>query len=287
MTPQISPRTVIEAFLPPTGGAPLADIYDTANLAGLADQPVRLAIRRLVASGDVEQTGRGRAGTLSLTSTGLRRLQRDRESLALAFAQDAGDAPWDRHWRLMAVTIPERERAVRDTLRRALHELGAVAISTGLYVSPHNLTTELPDEARPYLSTATTADLNVRGTTSPTAIAEALWPSEPTIAAYSTLDEALHRDASDPEVPAVVRMLLLADALELAIRDDPLLPHELRSASWAPSQTRVAWAHQWRALSEEGRNPVYQGWWPPARRIHPSPTGVSAPRADYGSRGLS
>jgi phenylacetic acid degradation operon negative regulatory protein len=266
MTPQISPRTVIEAFLPPTGGAPLDVIYDTANLAGLADQPVRLALRRLVASGDIEQIGRGRAGMVSLTSSGRRRLERDRQSLALAFAQDAGDAPWDGRWRLIAVTTPERERVVRDTLRRGLHELGAIAISTSLYVSPHDLVTELPDEARPYLSTATTKDLDVRGMTNAQAIAEALWPSGPTVAAYSTLDEALHRDTSNTDLPPAVRMLLLADALELAIREDPLLPLELRGAPWSPSQTRIAWSHRWDQLSEEGQSRIYRGWWPPATR---------------------
>ena len=266
MMRQIAPRTVIEAFLPLTGGAPLADIYDTANLVGLADQPVRLAIRRLVASGDVEQTGRGRAGTLNLTSTGRRRLERDRQSLALASAQDEGDAPWDGRWRLIAVTTPERERAVRDTLRRELHELGAVAISTGLYVSPHDLVTELPDEVWPYLSTGTTNDLGVRGTTNPREIAETLWPSQPTIAAYSTLDEALSRDTSDTDVPAVVRMLLLAESLEQAIREDPLLPLELRSAPWSPSKTRATWADRWDALSEQAQSPLYRGWRPPAAR---------------------
>ncbi|MGP5259390.1 PaaX family transcriptional regulator [Brachybacterium paraconglomeratum] len=260
MTPLISPRTVIEAFLPPTGGARLADIYDIANLAGLEDQPVRLAIRRLVASGDAEQAGRGRAGTLSLTSSGRERLERDRRSLGLAFAQDAGEAPWDGHWRLMAVTTPERQRTVRDTLRRSLHDLGAVAISTGLYVSPHNLFTALPDGVEPYLSTATTVDLNVRGTTHPQAIAEALWPSEPTMTAYSALDEALHRDVTDSTAPAVVRMLYLADALELAIRDDPLLPLELRTEPWAPSRARAAWAHRWDMLSQETETPIYPGW---------------------------
>lgn len=260
MTPRISPRTVIEAFLPPTGSARLADIYDTAQLAGLDDQPVRLAIRRLIANGEAEQAGRGRAGTLALTSSGRRRLERDRRSLGLAVAQDAGEAPWDGHWRLMAVTTPERERAIRDTLRRSLHELGAVAISTGLYVSPHDLFTELPDGVEPYLSTATTADLTVRGTTSPREIAEALWPSEPTVAAYSTLDDALHRDAEDTSVPAVVRMLHLADALDLAIREDPLLPLELRRAPWAPSRTRTAWALRWDTLADEAETPIYQGW---------------------------
>ena len=260
MTPQISPRTVIEAFLPLTGPAPLADIYDTANLAGLADQPVRLTIRRMIASGDVEQTGRGRTGSLSLTGAGRRRIERDRRSLALAFAQDAGDAPWDGRWRLIAVTIPERERATRDMLRRGLYELGAVAIATGLYVSPHDLAAELTDEVRPYLSTATTDDLDVRGTSDPRGIAEELWPSKPTIAGYLVLDETLRRDAEDTGVPAVVRMLLIADALELAVRADPLLPLELREGPWSPSTVRTTWAGRWHALSEQGQSPLYQGW---------------------------
>lgn len=266
MTPQISPRTIVEAFLPLTGTASLADVYDTANLVGLADQPVRLAVRRMIAGGDVEQAGRGRTGTLALTSAGRRRLERDRQSLALAVAQDAGDAPWDGRWRLVAASTPERERATRDMLRRALYELGAAAVSTGLYVSPHDLLTELPDDVRPYLSTATTDDLHVRGITDPRGVAEALWPSQPTVAAYSTLDEALRQDASDPGVPAVVRLLLLADALELAIREDPLLPLELRETPWSPSATRTTWADRWHTLSEQAQSPIYRGWTTPPTR---------------------
>lgn len=270
MTPLVAPRTVIEAFLSPTESAPLADVYDTANLAGIADQPVRLTIRRMISGGEVEQTGRGRAGTLELTESGRRRLERDRQSLTLVAAQDAGDAPWVRRWQLIAVTAPERERAVRDTLRRELLELGAVAVSTGLYVSAHDLAAELPDDVRPYLSTATTDDLDVRGVTDPRAIAEALWPSAPLLAAYSLLDDALRTDASDTAAPAEVRMLVLADALERAIRHDPLLPPELREEHWAPTATRAVWAERWRVLSEASGNRLYRDWPRPA-----SPRGVA------------
>lgn len=255
---------MIEAFLSPHGTASLRDIYDTANLAGLADQPVRLAIRRMIAGGEVVQTGRGRAGALELTRAGRRRLERDRQSLLLVAAQDAGDAPWDGRWRMIAVTAPERERAVRDTLRRDLQELGAVAVSTGLYVSPHDLIATLSDDVRPYLTCATTDDLDVRGITEPRALAEALWPSSPVLAAYSLLDDALRRDSSAAGEPAEVRMLLLAEALERAIRDDPLLPDELRGEPWPPSASRAAWAARWDALSEQGRSPLYRGWAHPA-----------------------
>lgn len=254
MSRPISPRTVLEAFLPFNGEAPLAEIYATANLAGIPDQTLRLAIRRLVASGDATQMGRGRAGTLTLTRNGRLRLERDRRSLSLAFAQDAGRAPWDGRWRLIAVSIPERERSLRDTLRRELTELGAAAISTSLYASPHDLAAEITDAAGRYVSTATTDDLNVAGTTDPKVIAETLWPSRGTIDAYATLDDSLDRDAADTSTPAVVRMLILADALELAIRHDPLLPPELRSAPWTPSNVRAAWAARWEALSEQASN---------------------------------
>ena len=259
----ISPRTVLEAFLSPTAEAALADIYDTANLAGLADQPVRLAIRRLVSRGDAVQTGRGRAGSLRLTNAGHRRLERDRQGLRLAFAQDAGDAPWDGHWRLLAITVPERERTIRDTVRRSLLELGAVAVSTGLYVSPHDLVPELPDAPRPSLTTATTSDLCVQGVVSPREIAEALWPSEPILAAYSRVEEHLLQDEVHPAGPATVRLLELADALDRALRHDPLLPPELRPAPWGPSGVRAAWADRWRVLSAETHSPLYAGWLPP------------------------
>ena len=275
MTPPISPRTVIEAYLPFAGSAPLAGIYDTANLAGLADQPVRLAIRRMVASGEVEQTGRGRAGTLNLTNAGRQRLEHDRHGLALAFAQDAGDAPWDGRWRLIAVSTPEHERSARDLLRRGLHELGAVAISTGLYVSPHDLVAQLPEDARPYLSTATTDDLDVRGTSDPMLIAEALWPSLPIVNAYSTLSEAVRRDDLSTATPTIVRLLLLADALEKTIREDPLISPDLRTSPWSPSQTRAAWADRWDTLSRQVPDPPYRDWMP--QRSHAEVADVSIP----------
>ena len=260
MSAPMTPRTVVEALVPHTGMVALGEVYAVANLAGIADQPLRLAIRRMIEAGDVVQEGRGRAGTLALTIAGSQRLQRDRQSLALAFAQDAGQAPWDGLWRLVAVTVPERERAIRDAWRRELTELGAVAISTSLYVSPHTILGALEQEGRHYLSTATTADLAVRGTTNPHKIAEMLWPQEPIISAYATLAQALHADASDLSAPPVLRQLRLADALENAMRDDPLLPLELRAGPWKPSEIRTAWSARWSDLQAADGGAIFRGW---------------------------
>lgn len=264
MTIRIRPRTVIEAFLPFEGEVSLVRVYDAANHAGLDDQPVRLAIRRLIAAGDIVQQGRGRAGTVSLTSTGRGRLKRDRESLTLAIAQDTGEVKWDRRWHLIAVSAPETHRGIRDSLRRELLKLGAAAISTGLYTSAHDLRDTLPADSAPYISTASTNDLSVQGVNAPLLIAETLWPKAPIIAAYQSLADAIQQDADNASLPKDVRLLRLAEAIERAMRDDPLVPPELRNHPWPPASVREAWAQRWEELNSIGETTIYSGWWPPA-----------------------
>lgn len=256
-----APRTVLEALLPADGPVPLALVYETANLAGLEDQPLRLAIRRACAAGDVQQRGRGRGGSVELTAAGRARLARDRVGLTLALAQDAGQAPWDGRWHLIALTVPERDRTVRDALRRELLASGAAPVATSLYVSPHDLSDVLPEAARGATATAVATHLDVRGTTEPRALAEQLWPAAAVVAAYAAVTRALAEDDADGGAPVPVRQLRLADALDRAMRDDPLIPLELRAAPWAPSHARGAWAQRWQALRVlDGGTDLYRGW---------------------------
>ncbi|MGO3886850.1 MAG: PaaX family transcriptional regulator, partial [Mycetocola sp.] len=78
MTNQLRPRTLIEALLPRTGTVSAELIYSTAHQAGLADQPVRLALRRLVATGTLTTEGRGASAVISLTPAGRAELDADR-----------------------------------------------------------------------------------------------------------------------------------------------------------------------------------------------------------------
>ncbi|WP_341974734.1 PaaX family transcriptional regulator [Microbacterium sp. LWO13-1.2] len=259
MNSQIAPRTIIEAFLPLDGDVSLAVIYDTANQLGVDDQPVRLALRRLIGSGDIEQRGRGRSGAIFLTDEGQRRMHRDRVGLNLAFEQDAGRAPWDGCWRLVAISAPESERAIRDSLRRDLLGLGAAPISTGLYASPHDLTGLLSSDAMPYLVTAVAEQLAIRGLTESKEIASSLWHAAPTLDAYGALAHAIEGD--DDSLPALVRQLRLADALDRALRDDPLIPPELRDTPWPPTEVRRQWLIRWNdAASQAGTASIYEGW---------------------------
>lgn len=260
----LSPRTVIEAFLPAKGQVRLDRIYNTANAAGIDDQPLRLAIRRMISAGEVVQTGRGRHGTLSLTEAGRERLDRDRLGLRLAFAQDQGRAPWDRRWHLLAVSVPESERAVRDAIRRRLVEAGAAPVSTGLYLSPHDLAPMYGAISHDNLVQATTTDLNVRGLADPLLISELLWPASPIVARYAIVERIATETESfaATDVDSVlVQQLRLADALERAMRNDPLIPLELRAGHWPPSRIRRTWYEAWATLATRLPHPLlYRGW---------------------------
>lgn len=260
----ISPRTVIEAFLPQQGAASMREILDTANAVGLDDQPVRLAVRRLIAAGEVTQTGRGRHGEIHLTESGRRRLAGDRLALGLAFAQDDGRMPWDGRWHLISVTVPETRRALRDGLRRSLRELGAAPLSTSLYVSAHDLADLVTPDLREHLVLAVATELNVHGVTDSREIAALLWPAAPVLAGYAAMDEVLRWAQQHPlgtEQDAVVVQLFLAEALEQAMRVDPLLPPELRQDAWMPADARHTWRRCWeRASAALPGDVLYRGW---------------------------
>lgn len=261
MTGQISPRTLIEAFLPFQGEVDLGRIYDTANEVGIEDQPVRLTIRRLVSVGDIEQRGRGRAGYIELTEAGRARLSGDRIAVQFVFAQDAGRAPWDGLWRLLGISAPESQRAVRDAFRRDIVSLGAVSCSTGLYVTPHDLTPLLSPEVGPYLVAAVAEKLTVRGLTDPREIVESLWPAQRTIDGYASLARAL--DAAPEGASSLARQLRLADVLEGALRNDPLIPSELRAGPWGPARLRRRWLECWDQVRDRtDTSPIFQGWLP-------------------------
>ncbi|MFT4167017.1 MAG: hypothetical protein QM650_17405 [Microlunatus sp.] len=262
--PAITPRTIVEAFLPMDGAVGLDLLYDTANAAGLADQALRLCLRRMAAAGEIVQTGRGRRGSISPTDLGRTRLRRDRLALTLALAQDRGLAPWDQRWRLLAVSVPEAERPTRDLIRRTLVDAGAAPVSTGLFLSPHDLAAMLDDAQRIHLVQAAALDVDVRGETDPVALAEMLWPADEIIAGYGVLEETLSRDslldATDTEA-VLVAQLVLAEELEQALRPDPLIPPELRAGPWPPTSIRQEWLRTWEALAQ--RLPtelLYRDW---------------------------
>lgn len=265
-TATIAPRTIIDAFLPGSGAVELSTIYAAANALGIADQTLRLTLRRMIDKDLITQHGRGRSGTITLTAEGRGRIEQDRLGLQLARLQDTGALRWDGRWRLIAISVPEQQRSTRDAIRRELMAAGAASLATALFVSPHDLAQLLGDSVHPHLVTATATDLVVRGQTNSADIVEELWPAAPINAGYDTLVQALDHDDTAETVP--MRKIRLADALERAIRHDPLLPPELRPEPWRPARLRIAWTKLWNSMPTDGELQPYAEWLP-EQKVHP------------------
>ncbi len=56
--------------------------------------------------------------------------------------------PWDGRWLVVSYSLPERRRGQRDRLRQGLTFLGFGSLGNGLFVSPHDLQSEVRDLIR-------------------------------------------------------------------------------------------------------------------------------------------
>jgi hypothetical protein len=157
----VSTRTFVLGMVHDDGRLMADQLYDAGEAGGFTTHQLRLCLARLVTEGLFDQTGRGRNAVFALSSLGRRQLEPQPEFVQLAFAQDAGRAPWDGHWHLVTFSIDEERRVVRNEFREQLLGLGA-SLSGATYVCANDwddlvigLADELHITDRVTLATAT------------------------------------------------------------------------------------------------------------------------------------
>ncbi|MFI2214473.1 PaaX family transcriptional regulator C-terminal domain-containing protein [Streptomyces sp. NPDC020141] len=295
---QVATRTLVEALVREDHTVDTAELYATAPLLGMSDQQVRLCVKRLVAEGRFTHEGRGRKAVLRAAGDTERALEPDVGFVAHAFRQDAGLAPWDGRWRLVAFAVPETSRAARDALRTGLGRLGGAPLQGGLYVGANAWEPHVEDLARSLglldrLTLLTTGELRRGGESDPAALARALWPLAEIAERHDRLAAVarprLERLRSGAEIPGPE---LLTVAVELAaeftraMEPDPLLPPELLPSPWPGARARALVAECWTLLRrrDESRDPGRHG--PRLFRLYDSvlPETAPEPDPDPGSR---
>ncbi|GAA1608565.1 PaaX family transcriptional regulator C-terminal domain-containing protein [Actinoplanes couchii] len=249
---EVTSRFVVEGLLRADRTAALAEVYDVGNALGIADQPMRLTIRRLVAGGDWVQEGRGRAGVLRHVGEAGRH---DPEFVRFAYRRDAGEHPWDGWWHLVVFTVPESERARRDAVRRNLLRLGGAPLHPGVYVSPDGFA-DVPEGAW----TASTRDLRHEGVHHPPELAARLWPLDEIALRYERLALLSAQPPPTGRIESLRRALELAAAFDHAMVPDPLLPRELLPENWPPATARAAFRDRWAALRKTGGHRLFENY---------------------------
>ncbi|MGW7410867.1 PaaX family transcriptional regulator C-terminal domain-containing protein [Streptomyces sp. NPDC054863] len=261
---------LVHALIREDGTVDAGGLYAVADVLGMSDQQVRLCIKRLVAEGRFTHEGRGRKARLHATEDTVRALAPNADFLRYAFRQDAGLAPWDGNWHLVAFAVPESDRAARDSLRDTLVQLGGSPLQGGLYVCANAWEPYVEDAARRLgvldaLTLLTATDLR-RGTTirDPAELARTLWPQQEIADRYHRLARIARPRLTRLTGPADLSPAeLLTTAVELAAElsratePDPLLPPELLPDPWPGVEARGLVARCWAALDARGQDAAH------------------------------
>src|SRR4051794_9931564 len=110
----------------------VSSLIEIAGQFGLSQQAVRSALSRMSQHGWLKVRRVDNRSYYGATTRTKRVLE---EGSARIFAPRP--EAWDRHWRVLVYSIPERKREIRTELRKQLSWLGYGPLSSGSWISPH------------------------------------------------------------------------------------------------------------------------------------------------------
>ena len=186
---------------------------------GLRESTVRVALTRMVATGELVRSDDG----YRLSDRLLARQRRQDDAL------DPRRRPWDGTWTALVITSVGADARTRATLRNTLAAKRFGELREGLWLRPDNLAIELDDDIVAHVRVLSVRDDD------PAELAAKLW-NLPDWADRGTQLLAAMTDARD--VPA---RFLVAAAIVRHLLTDPVLPDELLPRAWPGERLRTAY----------------------------------------------
>ncbi|MDH6677778.1 phenylacetic acid degradation operon negative regulatory protein [Rhodococcus sp. LBL1] len=225
--PRLTARGVILSLLVsnhPARPTP-AQIVRAAGVFGIKESAARVALTRMVSVGDLTRTPDG----FRLSEPLLERRQRVLHEVEQETRQ------WNGEWEIVVVTGTGREPGQRASLRTRLSRLRLAELREGVWLRPANLTRplELGDQPVEVMSGQPGRDAGE--------LLASLWDLPAWEAEARRLLELMELAAG------TVDRFTVATAIVRHLLTDPVLPQELRPASWSADRVHAAW----RAYQEE------------------------------------
>ncbi|WP_322098206.1 PaaX family transcriptional regulator [Nakamurella alba] len=114
---------------------PSASLVELLRLFGVPEAAARATLSRMARRGLLDVERRGRRTFYALSA---RAAQVLRDGAVRIFGFGAEDLGWDGRWSLVAFSVPEENRRLRDVLRDRLRWLGFASLYDGVWVTPHD-----------------------------------------------------------------------------------------------------------------------------------------------------
>src|SRR5262249_13493636 len=154
-------------------------------------------------------------------------------------------AAWDGRWLLVSYSLPEPRRDQRDRLRQGLSFLGLGSLGNGLFITPHDLRTQVRDLIRRH---GVESDVTVHHGTlewpaDPAQVVARAWDLDGLGATYAEFRERTARELRGLEAmddrEAFRRRFLLTHEFRRFPFSDPYLPDALLPPAWIRAAARA------------------------------------------------
>jgi phenylacetic acid degradation operon negative regulatory protein len=209
---------------------------------GVSDSAARAALSRLTRNGLLITSKSGRRTVVRLSERAARILD-DGGRQIFSFGQES--RPWDGIWSLVAFSVPERERAARDSLRKQLRWLGFAPLYDGLWVAPRDRAAEVIAQlAELGITTATAFRASTIPGVSPDGLPQLAWDLDSLrvkydrfIASTGSLQERTLAGQVSPVAALIARTRVMSEWRGFP-ELDPDLPDELLPDAWPRATAR-------------------------------------------------
>ncbi|MDE3085938.1 MAG: PaaX domain-containing protein, C- domain protein [Acidobacteriota bacterium] len=208
---------------------PVAHLVRMAGLFGINPNRARVALSRMVSSGEATTDGAGRyrlAGHL---------LARQRRQTA---SRAGRTGPWQGGWHVVVLTAVGDQADVRAGRRRALEAARLGELRLGVWTRPDNLALDLGGPLAGLEGDATRFAATPAG--DPGELSRSLWDLEGWAAGARRLMGEM-RDAPTTSADDLAPGFVLSAAVLRHLQADPLLPAELLPAGWPGAALRSAY----------------------------------------------
>ncbi|MBL7158872.1 hypothetical protein ISS85_00130 [Candidatus Microgenomates bacterium] len=193
-------------------------------------------ISKLLSVGDIEKVVKNGHVYLKLTSQGNQKVKEDIPLLTLS------KKPWDKKWRLVTFDIPEKEKTIRESLRRKLVSLGFGQWQRSVYISPYDLIQEINQflKHQKLFNYAVCFEAKRLSESDDRLIAKKAWQLDKLASRYEKFIDSCQEseDNIKEKSPEKQNLSFLVEEFLELLRENPFLPKELLPLYWPYQQAQ-------------------------------------------------